>query len=299
MQLRTTSTQRTYRYVRLSIVGVVLLLAVSITAQVAWGGPLGSVSAAYYTPARNVFVGSLCAVALAMLALSGRSVEQALLDVAALLAPVVAFVPTPISAGDISGVAVACPGEGSCIPDEIVPEVANGMVSLAAIGVIGVLGAVVLAVIQRTLGVALAWSLAVAGLLVVGMVGWWTLSPETFLLGAHYVATIGFFVLIAAVAALAAVRPAARTRRRHRILRTAYALIAGGIVLSLVFVVGIVVLQAAGTDLVSADGPPLFFLGEAVALLLFAAFWAVQTAELWNETDPAFRAAGFVRRVRE
>jgi len=154
-------------------------------------------------------------------------------------------------------------------------------------------------VVQRTLSVALAWALALAGAIVVGMVGWWTLAPETFLLGAHYVATIGFFSLIAAVAALAAIRPAARTRRRHRALRAAYAVIAAGIVLSLVFVIGLVALQAVGVDLIAADGPPLFFAGEAAALLLFAAFWAVQTVELWNESDPAFRAAGFARRIRE
>ena len=67
MRLRTTSTQRTYRYVRLSIVGATLVLAVSIGLEVAGRGALSSLSAAFYTPAGHLFVGSLCAIALALL----------------------------------------------------------------------------------------------------------------------------------------------------------------------------------------------------------------------------------------
>lgn len=288
MQLRTTSTQRTYRYVRLAIVGVVVLIGLSLAAQIATGGALGSVSAAYYTPARNAFVGGLCAASLALLALSGRSVEQALLDLAAVFAPIVAIVPTPIASGDIPGVSVDCPDSGSCVPASAVPDVANGMFAFVAVGVLAVFGAVLLAVVQRTLSPALGLSLAVAGAIVIGMAVWWTIGRETFLLGAHYVATAAFFTLVAAVAAIGAFRPYARGRRRHRALRIGYGAIAAGIVVSLVFVVVLVLLRASGIDPITTTGAPLFFVGEAVALVLFAAFWAVQTAELWDERDPAY-----------
>ena len=75
MRLRTTSTQRTYRYVRLSLIGATVLLAVAIAIESVTVGVPASVSASYYTSAGPAFVGSLTAVALALVALSGRSVE--------------------------------------------------------------------------------------------------------------------------------------------------------------------------------------------------------------------------------
>ena len=35
---------------------------------------------------------------------------------------------------------------------------------------------------------------------------------------------------------------------------------------------------------------PWVFLGEGVALVLFAVFWLLQTVELWNEPDPRLLA---------
>jgi len=111
MRIRTTSTHRTYRYVRLSIVGATLVLAVSLAIELATGGMLSSVSAAFYTPAGHVFVGSLCAISLALLVLSGRSVEQSLLDIAAVFAVIIALVPTPVTDP-------TCSGETVCVPEE-------------------------------------------------------------------------------------------------------------------------------------------------------------------------------------
>ena len=71
MRIRTTSTQRTYRYVRLAIIGATVFLATGVALEVASGTALPSVSATYYGPAGPVFVGALSAIALALLALSG------------------------------------------------------------------------------------------------------------------------------------------------------------------------------------------------------------------------------------
>ena len=94
-----TSTQRTYRYVRLGIIGAVAAIFVSLIAVGTTYGWPTSISALYYTPGSTVFVGALFAVTLGLLALSGHSVEQALLDLAAVVAPLIAIVPTVIDDG--------------------------------------------------------------------------------------------------------------------------------------------------------------------------------------------------------
>lgn len=290
MQLRTTSTQRTYRYVRVALVTVIVFLGVGVAAQISAEGPLVSVSASYYTPARNVFVGALCAVSLALLALSGRSLEQALLDVAALLAPVIALVPTPVEPGDVPALHPDCPGSVPCIPADVLPEIGNGMLSLAVMAGFGVVASLVLAAVQRTLTPGLGGAIAVATAVVAAGTAWWVVAPDAFALGAHAAATIGFFALVTAVAAIAAVRPVAASDRRRRSLRRMYAAIATGIGLALLFLAIVVGLRGAGLDLVDASGAPLIFIGEAVALVLFGAFWAVQTVELWDAADPRVRA---------
>ncbi|MGZ4451200.1 MAG: hypothetical protein ACXVW4_15510 [Nocardioides sp.] len=87
---------RTYRFLRLGVVAVIAALAISLVKEAVHTGCLqGSISAYYYTPARSVFVGALVAIGLVMVALWGKSVfEDGFLNLAGLLAPVVAFVPT-------------------------------------------------------------------------------------------------------------------------------------------------------------------------------------------------------------
>ena len=57
----TTSPQRTYRYLRMSIAGTVVVIASAVVVATARVGWLPSISAYYYTPARNAFVGALVA----------------------------------------------------------------------------------------------------------------------------------------------------------------------------------------------------------------------------------------------
>ncbi|MBM3717016.1 MAG: hypothetical protein FJW64_15045 [Actinobacteria bacterium] len=276
MRLRTTSTQRTYRYVRLVLVGASMLLAVSVAVQSVVGGPLSSLSAAYYTPAGPVFVGSLFAVAAALVALSGRSLEQGLLDVAAVLALVVAVVPTTVDGA-------ACPAGGRCVPSEVVPTVANNAVSVASVVVLGAVAAAILARVQGTASRGVALTIGVILALVVGGALWAASSPQGFLLAAHTVAAVAFFALVGAVAALAARRPPSPGRRRRGV-RVAYAVVAGGILLTLVLLLVALVLE--GTAVVDLRGFPVVLVGEAAALLLFLVFWIVQTVELWDDVDP-------------
>jgi len=277
MRIRTTSTQRTYRYVRLGIVGAMLLLGVSVVAHLATGARLPSLSASYYTPVGPMFVGSLCAVALALVALSGRSVEQALLDIAALFALVVAVVPTTVEGPP-------CPGVGRCVPVAVVPTVVNNGVAVASVVLLGIIAAVVLALTQGTAGRGVAVTVAAAATVLVGFVVWALLDFSGFLRAAHNTAAIGFFAIVGIVAAVAAWRP----QRSPRGFRTAYGVIAAGVLLSLAGLFASLVGAAAGTG--DPGGVPWVFVGESVALALFAVFWIVQTAELWNDVDPAVRA---------
>lgn len=273
MRIRTTSTQRTYRYVRLAIIGATVFLAVGVGIELVAGGALPSVSASYYTAAGPVFVGALTAIALALLALSGRSVEQGLLDVAAVLALVIAYVPTSVSCGTVT----------RCVPVAVRATVANNAAAVASVVLLGVVVALILARVQGTLSRGVVLTAAVIAAIVVAGIVVGVLAPEVFFAGAHEVAAVAFFVLIAVVAGLAAWRPQSRAAAHGR-FRAVYAAVAAGIAVTLLALVGGVL---AGVD---RRGFPVVLVGESVALVLFAAFWIVQTAELWREVDPAITA---------
>jgi hypothetical protein len=278
MQIASTSTQRTYRYLRLSIVGAVVLLFVALTITIVRFGPMLSVSAAHYTPARDIFVGSIFAVALAMIALSGRSLSQALLDYAAIAGALIAVVPAPIEPGQVPDTPADVAG------------VEVGILSLLIVGMLGVVIAFVLALVQRTLTPALGVAIAVAAVIMLAVAAWWLLAPTSFLAWAHIVAAFTFFAFVAAVSGLAAwtvdetsSEADAAARRMYRVL---YSVIAVGILITLGLLLVVIVLKVQGVDLVASTGLPLIFIGEATALILFAGFWLIQTVELWDDPNP-------------
>ena len=89
--------RRTYMFVRLSVVAMIAILAASLIREYHVAGDClqGSISAYYYTSVQSVFVGSLVALGLAMIVLWGKTpLEDSYLNLAGMLAPVVAFVPT-------------------------------------------------------------------------------------------------------------------------------------------------------------------------------------------------------------
>jgi hypothetical protein len=87
---------KSYRYLRLAMVGLLLCLAVAVVYQsVRQGNLLGSVSAYYYTPAQAIFVGGLIGLGACMIALKGTTpVEDVFLNLGGVFAAVVAIVPT-------------------------------------------------------------------------------------------------------------------------------------------------------------------------------------------------------------
>lgn len=91
---------KTWRYLRLSMVGVVAALAAAVLYehfQIKERDCFQtSISAYYYTPASSVFVAALVSIGVAMVCLRGSNRrEDLLLNLAGMFAPIVAFVPTP------------------------------------------------------------------------------------------------------------------------------------------------------------------------------------------------------------
>jgi hypothetical protein len=87
---------KTYRYLRIRMIGAVVLLTASIAIERSkvdcWQT---SISAYYYTPVRAIFVGTMIAVDLALIVYKGRSGREAVcLNYAGMLAPAIALVPT-------------------------------------------------------------------------------------------------------------------------------------------------------------------------------------------------------------
>jgi hypothetical protein len=269
--VRTTSTQRTYRYLRLAISGTVVVIFVAIAASIPRAGLLPSLSHYYYTPARMLFVAALITVSVCFLALSGRGVERALLDAAAVLAPLIAIVPTVIAPGSVPGVAVSC--AGSCVPDMAMADVEVGIVTYLVVGVAVVALTVVLALtgeVDRRAGF-LSSGIAAVVLLSVGAA--WVFARPVFLDVAHLATAVGFFGLISAVAVVNAFWPSDR-RMPPRWLRIAY------VVIALAIILDVVGMQLFGW--VHVGDVYGVFVGEVGALLLFVTFWILQTVQYWR-----------------
>jgi len=277
----TTSLERTYRYLRIGVAGTVVAILLAVAQAATTYGWLTSISDYFYTPARDVFVGALVAASLALFALSGRGVERALFDAAALFAPLIALVPTTLAPGAVPGVLIDCPGVERCFPMQYEPDAANGVFVYVVVGGLVVLVALLLAAL-RQLSLAGVWPSLLIALVVLAVVALtWALAHETFLQYAHFAATIAFFGLFAA----AAVRNAFPRQGPppSPVFRTLYIAIATGLV-ALLVTYAIVLPQATAAE------TPIVLVVETAALALFFAFWVVQGVEKWPDTDPSIVA---------
>lgn len=287
-RVRASAAVRTYRYLRLSLVGLVLLLLGCVSLErltgVAANQQLGSISAYYYTPARSVFVGALVAVGISLAAIVGRrGFEDSALNIAGMLAPIVAFVPTPRGAGG-----APCDPDGRCsVPPEFVPSVVNNVWGLIALGVAALaLGAVT--IIRRpetSRGTKIGF--AVAALTWVAFVAWFVFGRESFLGGAHFGAAVPLFGLITGVAYVNAKRASARREGVPTREAKSYTAVYGGVaaVMTVTFAVAIVLVVV---DQFLGGGTPTewVFWVEVVLLVAFATFWIAQTFDYWTDGLP-------------
>jgi hypothetical protein len=105
---------KSYRYLRLAMVGLLVCLAAAVVIQsVHQGHLLGSVSAYYYTPAQAIFVGGLIGLGACMIALQGTTtVQDVALNLGGVFAAMVAIVPTARDA-DYRALVRACREAGT------------------------------------------------------------------------------------------------------------------------------------------------------------------------------------------
>lgn len=268
---------KTYRYLRLAMVFLVALLAVAVLREGLTRDPgcwETSISSYYYTPVRAVFVSVLVAIGVCLVVLKGNTEhEDVLLNLAGMLAFGVAFVPTP-------AVGVCREGAATDVP-AIRDNVANNVFALLVVGAAALVWAVVSA--RRAGGgsqwqpVDVAGAIAAAVVVVGGAVAF-AAARDGFLRWAHDVSAVTMFLCLVVVMGLNAVGVGRRRSTGSTLaasLRTGYAAVGAAMVLTLAVVV---VLRLANVGFAH-----LILWLEAALIVEFAAFWLIQTRELWQE----------------
>lgn len=274
--------RKTYRYLRIGILGATSVLVAGVIVEMFdTSCVLTSISAYYYTPVRAAFVGALLAIGLALIVIKGERREDLALNVAGMLAPVVAFIPIR-SFDKIGNCTVRDPLRYATSDDLnmfLDLSVRNNMIALISAGIAGLI--VTIAVIvkgrksaqkraranqtrqgtveQESLG-----DLAVFLGLAAFYTGWFWLFRPGFIAHAHLVSAGGMFLALAFGAWVTSGKPDARFRTAYR--RIAYGMVGAGLVLgasSLVFEYWILVL-------------------EVIEILLFATYWILQTIDNWR-----------------
>jgi hypothetical protein len=282
-------TVKTYRYVRVSIVAAVIVLFTALIVQILRDGGVieSSISAYYYTPVRNVFVACLVSAAFLLVAIRGRpGGENTLLDLAAMLLPLVAFIPTPIKGTPES----PCTGGEKCIPNEFIPGVEVSITALLVLGLMGLIFTAWTLATEESADPADIWGFVAACAVWLVFAFWFGPSsewgPREYLLHfGHYAAAIPMFGLIVVVALINA-----RQSDRHLrivIVRTTYKRVYRLVAYGMGVVLGV---ASAYWLFVIRSHPDsqhsVVFWVEALLLALFAVFWVAQTAEFWNDGVP-------------
>lgn len=263
--------QLTYFGLRLGIVILVVLLFVSvihvITTENDW---LRSLSSYYYTPARAIFVGSLCAIGAALIIYRGNTdTENVLLDFAGFLAFIVAFVPTDLdeSCGYCTGLA----------PEDVSAAISNNVVAAISVGfaatVAGLFARKLLGLEEDRQSQTARVSMWVSFVAIVLAGGYFALNTDQVEEHGHEVAAIFFFVFIILVVAVNARDLSGRFDWTPEALWSAatnrYGLIA------ILMVVTLVVL------FLTRNGFDHWILAlEALLIGQFAVYWGFQTEEL-------------------
>ena len=139
---------KTYRYLRISMVGAVVLIGVSVLIERSnvdcWQT---SLSAYYYTPVRAIFVGMMMSIGLCLIVIKGSTPwEDATLNAAGMLAPIVAVVPTT----DVGVCWSQSPGrlpvdDDGNLASWVIANIDNNITALLITGIAGLLVAAVIA----------------------------------------------------------------------------------------------------------------------------------------------------------
>ena len=267
----------TYRYLRLAIVLVLVALGCSVAIErlqnSCWKE---SISAYYYTPVHSIFVGALVALGVGLIAIRGNTdVEDILLNVAGVLAPIVAFVPT-------SKPSPLCTTHPYA-PSDTLPFINNNVVALG----LALIAAVILAVViivgtrrshddgsgmsVRPHGHAIFGVGLTAVLLIIGIV-WYVAFRDSFLDHAHGGGAAALFAIIGVVILINGLGTPHRTFRKIY-LATAVSMAAAVAVISVI-------------GRLDPDWRHQILWLEIIELALLVVFWVSQSVELWEPGVP-------------
>ncbi len=262
----------TYRYLRLATLVIILMLGVAVVlereASSCWQT---SISAYYWTAAHSIFVAALCAVGACLIVYKGSSdTEDIVLNFSGFLAFIVAMVPTAREA--------LC-GPGLPTGYEVAAGLRN---NVWAVFVAGVVAEVTTIILQRRSDTAPRpnWTARISrliGWVVIGL-GAYTFirNPETFQARGHNIAAPTMFVGIIVVVLLNAYT-SRRSVNNPKQYAAAYLAVAISMGLTLVAIVTLSLTFKQWTHAV--------ILVEALLIAEFAAFWIIQTVELWTIVD--------------
>jgi hypothetical protein len=276
--------QKTYRYLRIGMIGAALMLAVSVLVERflarCWQD---SISGYYYTPVRAVFVGTLLAVGLALVVIKGEKLEDLFLNIAGMLAPVVAFVPTRNVGTCFSVEPDPDPlitGAGGALEfnNAVMKSLENNMVALIVTGALGLIVAYVILSVEQG-GPVKAMSSDVvdrgtkktflALVLIVATTAFLLWRWDGFSVHAHNIAAVGMFLFLALASWW-------NSRGETKGYRKVYRAIA-------LAMVGAVVVILTLAAILGENWDHSILVLEATELTLFAVYWIVQTREHWHE----------------
>jgi len=259
---------KTWRYLRLGMIALVIALGAAVTYEIIrrHGDCVQtSISAYYYTHAQAIFVGALIAIGACLICLRGSTEpEDILLNLAGMLAPVVAIVPTP-HAGKCASL------EG--IPGDPTLNIENNITALLVVGLAAFLMLAVLAWRHRRVSTQrpatpalIGYGVAIALWIVGGLV--LLEQPEWLVDHGHPWAAFSMFGLIILVAVLNAF--SFMHKQGDPNVANRYLLIA-------------IVMPVSVLGLLFFGGEYHVLEAEIAAIVLFAVFWGIQTEELWDE----------------
>ena len=288
---------KTYRYLRLGMLAAVVALAYSILEERFARGVgcfVGSISGYYYSPVHPVFIGVMVSIGLALLVIKGRTViEDVCLSLAGVLAPVVAFIPTSYDPNDKCGQTMAKVGHylaPSKDPREAANSISNDLHAYLVAGSFAVVVLLVVAAFSRwrqgtppsgqaaisetTKGT---WRSLIAAAIFTLIAWGFVLLDYSLVLQGHAWAAIGMFAFLAIAALSDGILGIVKsyTSRPY-----SWIYIAIG---ALMFLSGLLFLGYRYVDRSAFNGHVVLYI-EAVELILFAAFWSIQTVERWHDT---------------
>jgi hypothetical protein len=294
--------ERTYNYLRLSMVAVIMALGVALAIE--WISAKGcfqkSISAYYYTPVQLVFVGALVAIGVCMVALWGRNaIEDAFLNLAGLLTPVVAFVPASrVSRCSVVSTTGTRPTEGQAAPvDADVIKAAHEAINnnMGTVFVVVLLGLAFTVWSRRmrpwspkqskpdNVAYLSSYLLALAAWLV-GLIMFFA-DSDLFYRRAHFAAAVLFFACVIVVVFASAYERRRTDDKRPLAARAKVTLKDRDAMVGYAMIFSIPVIAATGSEY-------WVLLIEGVLILLFGTFWLLQTYDHWSKMPPAALADG-------